>query len=199
MPQAEVSRSVTVDLPDGWFAVDPGTSPDKASIRTYLDHRIADFAQLRPLREPAIQAILQFAHDATSDRTLQAGLYIGSVGGAPVVATLTISSVPLKESGTANPRTLAIEVGSPQVGDVGLRDVGIVELPAGAAVRVRYLVETGPDAEGSAGVWDVLQDWLPIAGGSEVVVVDLRTPSLPYADTLIEEFEAITEILALRT
>lgn len=80
--------------------------------------------------------------------------------------------------------------------DVRLRDVTVVDLPAGSAVRVRALRRSGADDDGSDLLIDVVEHWIPVPGTADVLVLKGSTPCLDVGDELAAAFDEIAGSLA---
>ncbi len=100
-----------------------------------------------------------------------------------------------EERGGAAPqaRALARQLREPHPGDVTSRDVRVVDLPGGPAVRVAYRndeVGALPPADATM-VLEVLQHWFPDAGQPAALVVEGRKATLTEADRLAFEVDRI--------
>jgi hypothetical protein len=78
--------------------------------------------------------------------------------------------------------------------DMAPRQVSPVELPAGKAVRLRRLTRTDGAEPGEGElVVDTVQHWVPVPGGSAILVLVGSTPCLDVADELAATFDAIAD------
>ena len=87
---------------------------------------------------------------------------------------------------------LAVELAEPREGDVGERSVEPAELPAGPAVRVRYVTKDGTEPDR-----DVVEYWLPLPDQAVAVVASCATTRLDDADRYAAIFDHLVERFSL--
>lgn len=94
----------------------------------------------------------------------------------------------------AQAKVLARQLREPRPGDVSSREVEVVALPGGPAVRVSYRAddEGGAQAPSSLSVvLEVLEHWFPIDGEPTALVVEGRTSNLAHAGGMVQDLDRI--------
>jgi len=186
-------------VPDSWYEFDIWRATRTGDLARLVDARIAQTPELAPGRARLLRLLREAAADAErngavfcavmADPVEDAGHLVASVtvfqtGGAPDPAGNTVEAIAAQV--TSVPNTDA----SPQ-----WRQVEIVELPAGRAVRVRG-VEMIARAGKPAAACVMMQTLIPLPGGAGVLNVVLSSPQPALADQLLDLFEVISATLS---
>lgn len=82
--------------------------------------------------------------------------------------------------------------------DVRKREVAVVDLPAGHAVRVHALRRSGPDDDSDLLI-DVVEHLIPVPRTTDVLVLQGSTPCLDVGDELGATFDRIAGTLVFRS
>lgn len=186
-------------VPEEWFQFDVWRATRTSDLARLVDRRVQEAPELRPHRGPVLRALRQLADEAERsgalycaaatdatrpDDALLASLLVLSTGGLPSPALNTVDAV-------------AAQIRSqPATGpDSDWREVHVVELPAGRAVRVRSLTtDDGTRDSSPPGV--TMQTLIPVPGSDDILNVVLTSPHGELAPQLLDLFEAISGTLA---
>lgn len=187
-------------IPETWFEFDVWRATRTGDLTRLVDRRLAELPDLRPQRSVILRGLRQLAAEAErrgavycaaaadrvdADGTMLASLMVFSTDGMPEPGLNTVAAIAAQI--TAVPRS----AGSP-----GWREVAVVEMAAGAAVRVRG-VSTLTSADGPGALPMVtMHTLIPVPGGDGVLDVVLTSPQLSLADGLLDLFDAISSTLA---
>ena len=92
----------------------------------------------------------------------------------------------------ADPEHLATLLAAPRPEDLRQREVDVVELPVGPAVRVHAIADQPGEGEGAGSVVvEGLDHFIPVPGGNDVLLVSCTTPMVALGDALLPTFDAI--------
>jgi hypothetical protein len=192
LPAADLS----IALPDDWVELDLDPVTRVAGIRCLAEQRAARFPELRQ-RLPQLTSLL-LAHAAASADAgaVYCATFSEVEDRVPLAAGLTIFlfDALTRDDGTAvtDPHELATvladEVPESQRRDGG-REVSVVELIPGPAVRVRALEEAADDRRRE--VSDTVQYFVPVPGTEQTVVLSFSTPVVAAGDAFAELFDVI--------
>ncbi|HWC14901.1 MAG TPA: hypothetical protein VG929_09935 [Actinomycetota bacterium] len=187
----------TVMIPDGWYLREIDWSKREQDIAAFVDEMIANDPDLAGQRADMIERFEVFSKDADDKMALIAAMLWDTSGEVPIAADIRIH-----ESLREAPETIERELdllqemaGRSEPGDLGPREVQLVDLPAGRAVRLRVLAETEADAKGDTIALDVVQHWVPVPERAEMIVISSSTPNLVFADDIVKAFDAVAETL----
>lgn len=187
----------TVMIPDGWYLRQIDWSKREQDIAAFVDEMIGNDPDLAGQRADMIERFDVFSKDADDKMALIAAMLWDTSGEVPIAADIRIHEA-LREAPDDIERELDLlqEMASrsePQ--DLGPRDVQLVELPAGRAVRMRLLTQTEADPKGDTIALDVVQHWVPVPGHPDMVLVSSSTPNLVFADGIVKIFDAVADSL----
>ncbi|MEU8358171.1 hypothetical protein AB0C27_19350 [Nonomuraea sp. NPDC048882] len=190
---ADLPFGFTVRVPESWYEFDVWRAGRTGDLARLVDARVAAEPVLAPHR-PVLLKVLREVADVAARHGAVFGAamtdHVEDVG--TVLATLMV----LHTQGRADPRGNTVEeIASgivaipPTPGTPVWRDVEIVELPAGRAVRVTG-VESG-EIESA-----VMQTLVPVPGGHGVLDLVIASPHLSLAEPMLDLFDAISATLA---
>jgi len=179
-------------IPDNWYLRDPDLTTREASAVEFVEGLIADQPELAPWRADMLDRFRVFGNDADSK-----GAIIAAMLWQPAAEDLIAADLRIHEAERSAPASVDEELemlretfAKPEDGDLAERDVQVVELRAGRAVRLRVLSESAPGDEGETIALDVVQHWVPVPRYPDMIVLSTTTPNLVRAD---EIFEAVDE------
>ena len=190
----------TVVIPKGWYIREPDLSLRSQSINEFADGLIAEDPDLAPQRAEMIERYQTFSADADEKFAIIAAMLWEPNDEIPVAADLRIHEAEREIVDDLEAELARIQrmLEQTEQGDLGPREVEIVELPAGPAVRIRLLSQTDPDVDGSTIALDVVQYWLPVPDQADIVLLAGFTPNLVSADEIIGVFDEIAATLELQ-
>jgi hypothetical protein len=193
----------TLAVPDSWYVRDEGPVGEPTSTAGAVEAWIAE----RPDMAPALPIVRQLLMDSWRDAELQGAVASATLwepsddGSGAKAATLVVVAAERTEpeDATAEIAGLLDVLGADSATDLVPREVSVVELPAGQAVRLRRLTCTDGAGPGEAElVVDTVQHWVPVPGRSIVVVLVGSTPCLDVADELAATFDVIADTLTFQ-
>lgn len=195
---------VAVSFPDGWFELcfDSDLRRRRQVVRRRVDARVRVDPALAEGRDSLVEWVLGVSAEADAMGALLGAVSLDLVDGVEVTNHLVLyeaegpaGSDEGQPGGSID--GLVAALGRPTDVDVGGRDVGVAELPAGKAVRLRWMTETDADADGNAAILDGVQYWLPVPGTAVVLVLSGSTPTIVAGDDLVEAVDAIALSLSV--
>ena len=168
-------------VPEGWFRIDlePGTREKAVTALIRRQFRGAD--NVPHLKAEAREKLLAAAADAFRNGGIELYVSLQTAAGFPLSAALVVTLAPPHEHDqvAVTPARLAETL----TGDG--RQVTIMELAAGQAVRVR---SQDPPVTN-------LDIHIPVPGSSAYLLLSFSTPLAPLADALAGMFDAIAGTL----
>ncbi|SEH00446.1 hypothetical protein SAMN05444920_116181 [Nonomuraea solani] len=190
---ADLPFGFTVRVPESWYEFDVWRAGRTGDLARLVDARVAATPGLAPHR-PVLLKVLREVADLAARHGAVFGAamtdHVEDVG--TVLATLMV----LHTGGQADPAGNTVEAiasgivtAPPRPDTTAWRDVEIVELRAGRAVRV-----TGVESGQTEAV--VTQTLVPVPGGHGVLDLVLTSPHLGLAEPMLELFDAISATLA---
>ncbi|MEV0622955.1 hypothetical protein AB0I81_57225 [Nonomuraea sp. NPDC050404] len=190
---ADLPFGFTVRVPESWYEFDVWRAGRTGDLARLVDARVAAAPELGPHRAVLLKVLREVAelagrHGAVFGAAMTD--HVEDVG--TVLATLMVLHTkgrPEPEGNTVEAIASGVVAVPPRPGTPGRRDVEIVELDAGRAVRVSG-VETGElDSV-------VMQTLIPVPGGHGVLDLVLTSPHLSLAEPMLDLFDAISATLA---
>ena len=186
--------SVTVHLrvPEAWYQWDP--DDEAGSTARQVEERIGLRTELGPAQEMLTRLLIDCWRDAARQGAVAAAALWEPAPLAAVMATLLVvvaKRPPLSgDEGESAGLLAALRGGSPF--DIRPAELEPVDLPVGPAVRLRRQARTDAATPGEPDVIvDMVQHWIPVSGGSELLVLAGSTPCLGVADELARIFDSI--------
>jgi hypothetical protein len=199
----DVDWTFTFHVPDGFLVVDPdwAGADDDTAIGEAVDRHLDELAkpELTARRDDRVSSVAAFVRTAAAARAIGAALSVDCVeGGKPVEAFVLAMVVEgFDETSPDALEALAAELRAEHPGDVAGREVAIVRLPAGRAVRLQGIFETDPGEAESTLVEDV-QHWLPVPHTGTQLVLTCSTPQLAFAEHAVPVFDAIARTVEIQ-
>ena len=182
-------------VPKGWYVYDPDPSTRQELTAAAVDEHIRTMPELAPARQTLIAVLDGFWSDADDELALAAAVFWEPGTPAAVAANLMVVAYS-KAPSLEKLRTGALQATE---FDVRERDVRLVDLPAGSAVRVRAVRRSGGDDGDAELLVEVVEHWVPIPDTSDVLVLRGSTPCLDVAEELAEVFDQIAGMLEFRS
>jgi hypothetical protein len=187
-------------IPQTWFEFDIWRATRTGDLSRMVDLRIEELPQLRPHRAAILRGLRQLADDAErkgalycaaaadrveEDSTLLASLMVFNTSGTSELALNTVEAIAAQITAVA-----------PSDNSPDWRQVQVIELDAGRAVRVRG-VSTTTSTDGTRSLPIVsMQTLIPIPGSDAGVLnVVLTSPQVSVAGGLLDLFDAISSTL----
>jgi len=184
-------------LPGPWEALDLNPRTDLANIAALLDRRLLGQVPAADRRR-LLTALHRGVRAAAGAGATHASLFAEAVGEEVVGASLFVSVVSSHDVlGDDGIDLAAIVAGlGPALEPVchgGPPEVTAIDLPAGPAVRARFL--TSAEAMGRRLVCRDVQYHVPTPDQARILVFQFSTPSLPVDEAFCDLFAAIVESL----
>jgi hypothetical protein len=187
-------------IPETWFEFDIWRATRTGDLSRMVDLRIEELPQLRPYRAAILRGLRQLADDAErkgalycaaaadrveEDGTMLASLMVFNTSGTSELALNTVEAIAAQITAVA-----------PSNDSPDWREVQVIELDAGRAVRVRG-VSTTTSTDGTRSLLIVsMQTLIPIPGSDAGVLnVVLTSPQVSIAAGLLDLFDAISSTL----
>jgi len=184
--------SVRVTAPDDWMAVDVAADP--AARWATLAPQVDELLWRRPELAVARSWVEHVAHDVAVDPVVEGalGMLVGFAalpdGFAAMSAGLWDMPGLDKTAGGVEPGELARRLAAPQPDDLTEREVTVVGLPCGDAVRVHTITEAPTEPRSEVEGVDHL---VPVPGTGDVLLLSCTTPTVALGDVLLPLFDSI--------
>ncbi|MFG1606764.1 hypothetical protein [Actinoplanes sp. NPDC049265] len=181
-------------VPESWFEFDIWRATRTGDLARMLDARIAQAPELAQHRKP----LLRLMREAAEEAERRGARYCAVSGdltddGDQLAAALVV----LQTDGTGDPdldrpEAIAAQITAtaPSAGSPLWRQVEVVEIPAGTAVRTY-----GVDSAGERSQAVVMQTLIPVPGRPVILNVVLTSPQTVLAEPLLDLFDAISGTL----
>ena len=189
-----------LSVPANWYVVDVEPATRQARAAKDVAARMATEPNLEPFEQTIVEALIGFGEDAEERGAMSCAVLWEPSPYGPIVANLTV--LVCEPTATSTPAELDAIVkmlSTPDDTDIGPKTVDTVDLPAGPAVRTRYVREA--DEEGAPRVvFDVTQFWIPLLGRKTqpiTLLVNAVTPSLHAGDRVAEAARRTAESVTL--
>jgi hypothetical protein len=193
-----MSLAFHLRVPETWYRWDP--DDEAASTTRQVDERVAGQPELRPARQTLMRLLMECWRDAGRQGAVAAAALWEPAPLAAVTATLLVleteRAAPGDDDGEIAGLLDSLSDESPF--DIRPAELERIDLPAGRAVKVRRLARTDaatPDEPDI--IVDMVQHWIPVPGGTEILVLAGSTPCLAVADDLARTFDAIAATVEL--
>jgi hypothetical protein len=187
-----------VTVPETWIPVDV-TLP-AADRRGELVAAIEALARDSAELAPAAPGLVDLAHNVVSHAVENEALFV-AVGFVPLgidVVTMAVAGYGLFGQHPPDLELLVEELRQPHERDLDGRDVQLVQLPAGPAARVHVISADGPPDETGKVVYVERVDYfIPVPGGTDMLLVNCTTPSIAVGEMVTELFDGIANTVAL--
>jgi hypothetical protein len=185
-------------VPEGWITIDVGLPP--ADRRGALVVAVQELAETSPLLAEAAPRLVDVAHEVASHAVENDALFV-AVGfetlGVDVI-TMAVAGYGLDGRTPPDLAKFAEILRTPHARDLDGRDVEVVTLPVGPAVRVHAISEGGPpDEYGKIVYVEGVDHFIPVPGGSDMLLLSCTTPSIAVGDMVTELFDEIASTVAI--
>lgn len=193
-----MSVAFQVRVPDTWYQWDP--ADETASTARQVDERIARQPELRPARQTLIRLLTDCWRDAARQGAVAAAALWEAAPLAAVTATLLVMVAEHAAPGDdcKDIAGLLDSLSGDSPFDVRPADLEPIDLPVGPTVRLRRLARTDAATPGEPDVIvDMVQHWIPVPGGTKILVLAGSTPCLAIADDLARTLDAMAATLEL--
>jgi hypothetical protein len=168
-------------LPEGWFRIDLEPGIRQKSVAALIERQFRGADNSPHLKKEARQKLLATADDAFRNGGIELYVSLQTAAGFPLPAALVVTLTPPYEQG----RVMVTPARLAEALTADGRQVGIVGLPVGLAVRVRSF---DPPVTN-------LDMHIPVPGSSAYLLLSFSTPLAPLADALVAMFDAIAGTL----
>ena len=191
----EEPRTLTFDLPEGWFVLQADPSARRAALVADVEAWASEAVDRVAHRDELVDILTGFGAEADEKGALFAAVFWEPGEYGPTVANLMIfegeRSVP--DSAEGEVAAALTELAHPDSYDHGPRDVSEQHLPVGPAARVRFLASSPADRDegGAALVLDATQVWIPLPGEPPMLIVSGTTPCLIAGDAVASVVDAV--------
>jgi hypothetical protein len=171
-------------VPDDWFAVNLEPGRMERSVAALVKRQFTGIDNAPHLKAQARQQLLAQTQAAQAAGGLEMFLSLQQIAGIPLAASLVIFLVPASGTQVVTTQELAASLAGDE------RQVTVVNLPAGEAVRVLGRTSS-PDEPASA----TLEVFVPVPHNGEWLLLSFATPLGPLAPALTKLFDAICTTL----
>jgi hypothetical protein len=185
-------------VPQAWHEFDVWRATRTGDLARELDVRIGHTPELRRYRRPLLKMLREAARRAERHGALFCAVLLDPVEDA---GRLVATAMVFQTDGTADRADSSVDVIAAQVsgyaasdGSPAWRQVEVVEIPVGRAVRLRGVEAADPDEPTPEAV--VMQTLVPVPDGRGVVNVVLTSPQVALAEPMLDLFEAISDTFA---
>jgi hypothetical protein len=182
-------------LPDGWFRIDLGPQQRERSVDVLVNRQFSGTDDAPHLRRLLRKELFERATSAFDAGGIELYISLQRAGALTIPASLIVTLVPPRHPGSKSPslHDLAESLGAESGKG---REVSVVELAAGSAVRVRVDPEaetTGakPEADDYALPSVTVDYQLRIPRSDLQLLLTFSTPLIQIADAMVELFDAV--------
>lgn len=196
---------ISLRVPPNWVQFDIHRAVRTGDLTRIVDEHLKKLPALKPHRRGILKALRRLADEAESAGAVLCAAAVDEAGDAgALLATLAVfitegmpepalNTVPaIAAQITATPRAEGAEPGS----EPDWREVRIVDIPAGQAVRTRSLTTLRSDTAGEGVRIVSMETLLPLPGSDRILNVVLTSPQPQLTDELLDLFDLITETLS---
>jgi hypothetical protein len=199
-PQAarDAAPAFTLRVPPSWFRFDAWRATRTADLARIVDARIAAQPGLRRHRAALLALFREVAEDAQARGAIMCAVAVDPVAaGGPLLASLMVFRTdgdPQHPAQTVEEIAASVTAHEGADGAGTWRRVGLVDLPAGPAVRVTAVGRLGDDPDAAPDLVS-MHTLVPAPGGGVLDVV-LTSPQAVIADALLDLFDAVSGTFA---
>jgi len=185
-------------VPQSWFEFDVWRATRTGDLSRMIDARIAETPALAPQRGALLKALRQAAADAERQGAVFCAVMGELVEDAGMLAA---SAMVFHTDGAPEPANNTVEAIAGQITAVApspaspyWRRVEIIEIPAGRAVRIQGIEQSGANGRGAID-FVVTQTLIPVPEGNGILNIVLTSPQVELADAMLDLFDAISSTL----
>jgi len=190
-------------VPPSWVQFDIGRATRTGDLTRIVDDHLTRLPNLRSHRRDILKALRRLAEEAEQagavtcaaavdeDGAVLATLAVFLTDGMPETALNTVPAIAAQIPATPRP-----DPASDGEGRADWREVRVIEIPAGEAVRVSSISTLEGDPSAAPVRIVAMETLLPMPGRDRVLNVVLTSPQTEVADGLLDLFGLITETLA---
>jgi hypothetical protein len=191
MSAADVGWRFGLHVPEGWVDVDLSL-PEDLRFRA-IDEAVDALVAAEPgFSDDAVRmknAAWSVVADAVAQRAMVAAVGFERAAGA--TAPMSVVAHQLAGDAPIDVEALARSLEDSHPRDITGREVTIVELPAGPAVRVHAISEGGDAAGGPLPVVEGVDHFIPVPGTPDMLLLVASTPAVAIGDLALPVFDAI--------
>jgi hypothetical protein len=178
-------------VPDEWVTPDLDRLPAdrRADLVVAVERLVADVPDLRDDAVALVEVAEAVIADAEQNDALVAAVGFAILEG--VVVALSVAAYGIPGDAPPDVAELADDLRVPHERDLNGREVDVVDLPAGPAVRVHAISEGAPDVDGRTTVVEAVDHFIPVPGRSDMLLLAGSTPSVAIGDVLLPVFDEI--------
>jgi hypothetical protein len=189
----------SVRVPPSWFEFDIWRATRTAELARLVDTRIDAAPRLRPWRGPLLKALRDAAEQAERQGAVMCAAMTDPMGNDGVLAALLTVFVTAGDPGpggnTAEAIAARLTATTATTKSSTWRQVQIVDLPCGPAVRVRGTERVQLGSRSLESV--VMHTLVPLPGDGGVLDLVLASPQTHLANPMLDLFEAISDTVTL--
>lgn len=187
---ADVDWRFGFRVPDGWIDVDLGL-PEEVRANE-LAAAVDRLVEAEPgFADDAVRmtnVAISIVADAVAHEALVAAVGFDLVNGA--VAPMAVAAYRLPGDRPVEVDRLARSLAEPHGQDITGREVTVVDLPGGPAVRVHAISEGGAPG-GQSPVIEGVDHFFPVPGAPDILLLTCTTPAVAVGDLLLPTFDTM--------
>ncbi|WAX78582.1 hypothetical protein [Streptomyces sp. KMM 9044] len=181
-------------LPEGWFRILLDPEQRDRSIDALVERQFHGIDNAPHLKDELRADLRNRAAKAHRGGGIELYLSLQEAGPFTVPASLLVSLAPLRHAEPLPPEALA-RAFAQEAGPATATEVGIEELAAGTAVRVRRTTRRPGEGKDGGHVSVSVEYHVPVPGTTEFLLLTFSTPLEPIADAMAGLFDAIAASL----
>jgi hypothetical protein len=184
-------------VPDGWVSVDLALPEHEraAELAAAVQGLVEAEPGYRADAERMTNAAVSIVADAVAHEAMVAAVGFELVSGA--VAPMAVVAHRLPGEEPVDVDRLAASLGDAHGQDITGREVTVVELPAGRAVRVHAISEGGAPG-GQSPVVEGVDHFIPVPGSPDLLLLSCTTPAVAIGDQLLPIFDTMASTVGFR-
>jgi hypothetical protein len=167
-------------VPEGWHRIDVQPGVREPAIARLIDRQFRGTGNAPRLKSQARDQLLRAAQHAYGNGGVELYVSLQTAGGLPLPASLVVTLTPPHDDASVvvTPERLAASLASTG------GQVGLTEIPAGRAVRVRRAAEV-----------TTLDVHVPVPESGAYLILSFSTPVKALADPMTGLFDSIASTL----
>ncbi|WP_042176823.1 hypothetical protein [Streptomyces sp. NBRC 110035] len=181
-------------LPEGWFRILLDPEQRDRSVDALVERQFHGIDNAPHLKDELRADLRRRAAEAHRGGGIELYLSLQEAGPFTVPASLLVSLAPLRHAEPLPPKALA-RAFAQDADPAEATEVGIEELAAGTAVRVRRTTRRPGEEKDGGHVSVSVEYHVPVPGTTEFLLLTFSTPLEPIADAMAGLFDAIASSL----